>query len=147
MNPPYRNNRLKKTGKLPNSGGKKMTKKILVVDDDKDTRDSVKAALESQGYDISTASDGNECVLALAREDFDLVVLDMFMPDKSGRQVFQEILITLKSKKIKVAFLTIVDSKEAKKELMEKGAVDYITKPISSTELIARVKKALLAED
>ena len=122
----------------------KMTKKILVVDDEPDIRTSIKTILEKEGYTVFEAANGRITLNLLKKEKFDLIILDVMMPEMSGWDVFKEILKTKKEYKGKIMFLTVVKiSEERKKELIKEGAVDYITKPFDIDVLVKKVKNAL----
>jgi CheY-like chemotaxis protein len=121
-----------------------MPKKILCVDDEKDVREVFKEVLTSAGYIVSTAVDGKDCLAKLRDEEFDLILMDMFMPGMSGRETFEKMVNDKKLKKVKVAFLTVAQiGEKSMKELKDLGAADYINKPVANEELIASVKKIL----
>ena len=119
-----------------------MAKKILVVDDEEDVRIIVKKLLEEEGYKISTAKDGAECLNLLRKQKFDLVLIDFLMPSMSGRELARRIRKDSSIKNTKFAFLTIVQfGKEGIRELKKLGSLDYIKKPFDNNELKARIKK------
>jgi len=119
-----------------------MAKKILVVDDEADIRASIKTALETQGYSVAEAQDGQNCLNLLEKEKFDLIILDVMMPEMSGWDVMTKIMETKKEYHKKVMFLSVVQiSEERKKELLEQGVVDYMQKPFDIQELIKKVKE------
>jgi DNA-binding response OmpR family regulator len=120
-----------------------MSKKILIVDDEKDILGWLQLTLENAGYEVDTANGGEQCLLKLGNDNFDLVLLDMFMPQMSGRETFEHIIIDTKLKKTKIVFFTVSENEEVKRQLMKQGAADYIVKPIKGKELIARLKKVL----
>lgn len=114
----------------------------MVVDDEPDTVKLMSFILKSEGYQISTAYDGKECLKKLERERPDLVLLDIMMPGMSGWDVFEK--IKKKHKKLKVAFVSVVEiSPERKQALVNDGLTDYINKPFTKTELLERVKSIL----
>ncbi len=118
-----------------------MKKRILHVDDDADTVNLVKDILKKD-YDVQGASSGKECLTLLGKKKFDLVLLDVLMPDMSGWDVYQH--IRKKDKKIKVAFLSAIEcSKERLAKLKKEGVADYLTKPISPDELRKKVAKII----
>ena len=119
-------------------------KNIMVVDDEENIVELVKAIMENEGYDVITASDGKECLEKLKSAKPDLILLDMMMPGMSGREVCERIRADPKTKNLKVAFLTVAKFSEAGKDVLNKMKVaDYINKPFDNDDLIARVKKAL----
>jgi len=119
-------------------------KKILVVDDEASLRELVSAILEQEGYDVTTAEDGEECFRKLKNMKPDLVLLDMMMPGMSGREVCEKIRKDPKTKDLKVAFLTVAKfSESGKGVLSDMKVLDYITKPFDNDDLIKRVKKII----
>lgn len=117
-----------------------MTKKILVVDDEQPIADILKFNLQKEGYEISVAYDGEDAVNKANSFKPDLMLLDVMLPKKDGFQVLKEI----RSKsQIPVLMLTAKEEEVDKVLGLELGADDYITKPFSMRELIARVKSNL----
>ncbi len=117
-----------------------MTKKILVVEDEVSIADIVKFNLEKEGYDVELAHDGEEAIKKIYKILPDLILLDIMLPIKDGFQVLKEIRRELK---IPVLMLTAKDDEVDKVLGLELGADDYITKPFSMRELMARVKANL----
>src|SRR3989344_1097897 len=102
-------------------------KKILIVDDEKDITTSVKMLLDNMGYSVTTVNSGKEALQALQKDKFDLVLLDMLMPEMSGDQVAKKIRENPKTKNQKIAFLTVVTLGEQGKAIMQKlKPADYI---------------------
>ncbi|MFH2020640.1 MAG: response regulator [archaeon] len=123
-----------------------MAKKILVVDDEPHILELVKAVLETDEFEVATASGGTEALKILDKSKPDLVLLDMMMPMMSGREVCEKIRANPKTKNLKVIFLTVARFSETGKKVLEEMKVsDYITKPFENQDLINRVKKALSA--
>ncbi len=121
-----------------------MAKKILVVDDEESLRELLVAVLEPEGFEVITASDGNDCIEKLKTLKPDLILLDMMMPGMSGRETCEKIRGNPKTKDLKVAFLTVAKFSESGKDVLKKMNVsDYITKPFDNADLIKRVKKAI----
>lgn len=119
-----------------------MTKKILVVDDEADIRLSVKQVIEGIGFQAKAVSSGKAALKALEKEGFDLVLLDVFMPEMSGRQVLEKIRQGKKTRGQKVAFLTVAQMNQAgKKKIAELKAADYIQKPVDVEDLSRKIKK------
>lgn len=117
-----------------------MNQKILVVDDEQPIADIVKFNLEKEGYQVILAHDGDEAIRLALDEDPDLVLLDIMLPNKDGNEVLREVR---KTKTMPIIMLTAKDSEIDKVLGLELGADDYVTKPFSNRELIARVKANL----
>lgn len=114
--------------------------KILVVEDEESFREGVSFILSKEGYEIIDAADGNDAIIKFEREGADLVLLDVMLPGLSGLEVCKK-LRTLT--KVPIIMLTAKDTELDKVLGLEIGADDYITKPFSSRELLARVKAIL----
>ncbi|AOT70544.1 response regulator YycF [Geosporobacter ferrireducens] len=114
-----------------------MNRKVLVVDDEKPISDIVKFNLEKEGYEVGVAFDGEDAIRKVYQFEPDLILLDIMLPKMDGFQV---------CKKIRESFNTPILMLTAKEEEVDKvlglelGADDYITKPFSIRELVARVK-------
>ena len=117
-----------------------MGKKILVVDDEKPIADILKFNLEKEGFEIVMAHDGDEAIEKANEEQPDMVLLDIMLPGKDGLEVCREIR---KSSEMPIIMLTAKDSEIDKVLGLELGADDYVTKPFSTRELLARVKANL----
>jgi len=115
-------------------------KKILIVDDEKPISDIIKFNLTKEGYDIVTAFDGREAVTVFEEEKPDLIILDLMLPELDGLEVAKEIR---KTSHIPIIMLSAKDSEFDKVIGLEIGADDYVTKPFSNRELLARVKAHL----
>jgi len=115
--------------------------RILVIEDEASILRGLKDNLESEGYSVSTASDGKKGLEKALKESVDLVLLDLMLPGMSGLDVCKQI----KLKKIAVPIIMLTaKSKEADKVLgLGLGADDYITKPFGVSELLARIKAVL----
>jgi CheY-like chemotaxis protein len=117
-------------------------KTIMVVDDEENLLELLKAILENEGYEVITASDGKACLDKLKTLEPDLILLDMMMPGMSGREVCEQIRKSPKTSNLKVAFLTVAKFSEAGKDTLKKmNVADYITKPFDNDDLVRRVKK------
>lgn len=114
-----------------------MSKKILVVDDEKPIADILRFNLEKEGYDVSLAFDGDEAVQKAIALEPDLMLLDVMLPHKDGFQVLKEVRQKLSTP---ILMLTAKEEEVDKILGLELGADDYITKPFSMRELLARVK-------
>jgi two-component system response regulator VicR len=112
-------------------------KKILVVDDEKPISDIVKFNLEKEGFEVVTAYDGEEAVEKVEEENPDLIVLDLMLPKMDGLEVCREVR---KTRDTPIIMVTAKDQEIDKVLGLELGADDYVTKPFSNRELVARVK-------
>ncbi len=121
-----------------------MSNKILVVDDERAISDIIKFNLEKEGHMVETAYDGEEGVLKVFKWEPDLVLLDIMMPKKDGFQVLKEI----RAKRSTPVIMLTAKEEEVDKVLgLELGADDYVVKPFSMRELMARVKANLRRVD
>ena len=117
---------------------------VLVADDDDVVRALAVRALEKAGYRVLKTSDGLETLRVMKRSAPALVVLDIGMPGLDGRAVMR-IVRSMGDGAPTVVFLTAQDGDEARREGLELGAADYITKPFRPGDLVARVGAALAA--
>lgn len=113
---------------------------ILVVDDSVQCRKQLERILKAEGYSVTMINDGIEVENALNTEDFNLILLDIVMPEMDGFTVMKEICKQPKFFDIPVIFLTGNDDNESKIEAFDLGAVDYVVKPFNASEVRARVK-------
>jgi CheY-like chemotaxis protein len=108
-----------------------MVKKILIVDDENDIASSVKMLVDAMGFSSKIVNDGKSALQILSKEKFDLVLLDILMPEMSGREVLEKIRADSKLKKQKVAFLSVIQlSSEGKNFVKTLKPVEYFQKPI-----------------
>lgn len=114
--------------------------KILVVDDEQPIADILKFNLEKEGYEVICAFDGGEAVRLAFEEQPDLMLLDLMLPVKDGMDVCREVRTKLH---MPIIMLTAKDTEIDKVLGLELGADDYVTKPFSTRELLARVKAHL----
>jgi two-component system, OmpR family, response regulator len=115
--------------------------KILVVDDEPSIVDAVATALRYEGYAVEEANTGREALAAVARFDPDLIVLDWMLPDVDGVEVGRR--IRARGFSSAILFLTARDRVESKVEALGAGGDDYVTKPFSLAEVVARVEAIL----
>jgi two-component system response regulator MprA len=117
--------------------------KILVVDDERAVRESLRRALELEGYEIELAGDGSEALVTLGRDEPqpDAVILDVLMPGVDGLEVCRRLRAT--GNRIPVLMLTARDEVENRVAGLDAGADDYVTKPFALEELLARVRALL----
>ncbi|HYE09945.1 MAG TPA: response regulator transcription factor [Patescibacteria group bacterium] len=114
--------------------------KILVVDDEKNILDVVKAYLEKEDLEVITAMDGEAALSILSRETIHLVVLDLMLPKLSGEEVCHRIRTT---SDIPIIMLTAKADEDDRIEGISIGADDYLSKPFSARELVVRVRALL----
>src|SRR5699024_4064662 len=117
-----------------------MAQKILVGDDEKPIADILQFNLEKEGYDVICAFDGHEALTLVDSEKPELILLDKMQQGKDGNEVCREIS---KEHNMLIIMLTPKDYELDKVLGLELGADDYMTKPFSNRELIARVKANL----
>lgn len=131
----------------PSSGETDSAKKrILLVDDDPEIIESMRLALESRGYTILLARDGNQGLAMAERESPDLVILDMMMPKRSGFLVLERLRRT-REVPIRVIMVTANEGSRHKAYAEMLGVDDYIRKPFAMDRLLASVDKLLGGED
>ena len=118
-------------------------KKILIVDDEKQLVSLVRLHMEMSGYEVLSASDGEEALAVAKRDKPDLMILDLMLPKIDGWEVCKRLRTESKAGNIPVIMLTARSETEDKLKGFECGADDYITKPFSPRELVARVKRVL----
>ena len=111
--------------------------RILIVEDEFNLADAIKARLKEEKYSVDISCDGEEGLYNILNGQYDLVILDVMLPHKSGFEILKE--IREKSLDVKVIILTAKDLLEDKLNGFEYGANDYLTKPFYMEELIARV--------
>jgi DNA-binding response OmpR family regulator len=119
--------------------------KILIVEDEPDMRTGLKDNLEFEGYEVSTAGDGEEGLNKILENEYDLVLLDVMLPKMSGFDVCRT--VRKKGNNIPIILLTAKGEEIDKVLGLELGADDYVTKPFGLRELLARVKAALRRSD
>lgn len=114
--------------------------KILIVDDERPISDIIKFTLTKENFDVVTAYDGAEALAMFESENPDLILLDQMLPELEGKEVLRQ--IRAKST-VPVIMVSAKDSEIDKVVGLEMGADDYVTKPFSNSELVARVKANL----
>lgn len=120
-----------------------MPKRILVVDDDENILNLEKTILEQKGFDVTSAAGGAQALTILAEQTFDLILLDVMMPEVDGFTVCRKIKEDARLKDIPVIFLTAKGGGEALAEGFESGAVMYINKPFTANKLLTIVNTML----
>jgi two-component system OmpR family response regulator len=117
------------------------TRRILVVDDEPSIVDAVATALRYEGFEVDEAATGRGALSLVQRQEPDLIVLDWMLPDLDGIEVGRR--LREQGFRCAVLFLTAKDSTENKVEALRAGGDDYVTKPFSLAELVARVQAIL----
>ena len=117
------------------------TAKILVVDDEPSIVDAVGTALRYEGYEVQDAGTGRDALASVTRAEPDLIVLDWMLPDLDGIEVARR--LRDRGYKSAILFLTAKDAVENKVDALRGGGDDYVTKPFSLAELVARVQAVL----
>jgi DNA-binding response OmpR family regulator len=113
----------------------------LVIDDDPKTQQAVRRTLEPAGYDVVSATDGGIAMDIFRATVPGLVILDLHLPGKSGQDLCRE--IRGESRSVIILVLSAISDGKDKVLLLELGADDYVTKPFSPRELLARVRAAM----
>jgi two-component system alkaline phosphatase synthesis response regulator PhoP len=121
------------------SGMEDSAKKILVADDEPDILEIISYNLRKEGYEVFTASDGNEALEKARLHHPDLIILDIMMPKKTGVEVCQILRTQPEFSQTLIIFLTALSDEAVQIKGLESGADDYVTKPISPKVLISRV--------
>ncbi|APO86697.1 MULTISPECIES: phosphate regulon transcriptional regulator PhoB [Marivivens] len=116
---------------------------VLVVEDEPAQREVLKYNLESEGYTVSFAVNGEEALLMISEELPDVIVLDWMLPNVSGIEVCRQVKTRPETREIPVIMLSARSEEGDKVRGLETGADDYVTKPYSVTELLARVRSQL----
>ena len=114
--------------------------RVLIVEDEVSFSDALSFMLRKEGFEVAVASDGNSGLEIFKRQGADLVLLDVMLPGISGTEVCRQLRQT---SKVPIIMLTAKDGEIDKVVGLELGADDYVTKPFSSRELVARVRAVL----
>jgi two-component system alkaline phosphatase synthesis response regulator PhoP len=114
-------------------------KKVLIADDEPDIVEILKYNLEKEGYEVSTAKDGDEAIARARTVQPDLVVLDMMMPKKNGVEVCEILRAQPQFRETLILFLTALSDEATQLKGFDTGADDYISKPVSTNIFVSRV--------
>ena len=114
--------------------------RVLVVEDEESFSDALSYMLRKEGFEVSVAEDGDAALAEFARSGADLILLDLMLPGLPGTEVCRQLR---QSSNVPVIMLTAKDSEVDKVVGLELGADDYVTKPFSSRELLARIRAVL----
>ncbi len=116
---------------------------VLIVEDDEDLREILRAEFEIEGLTVLAATNGSEAVTTARQLKPDLILMDVLMPVMNGIEATRIIKTDKETRHIPIIILTVADKKEDIIEALEIGAIDYITKPFFMPELKARIKSVL----
>lgn len=114
--------------------------KILVVEDDLQIRNFIKYTLEKEGYETILVGEGSKAISTIFVENIDLIILDLGLPDVDGLEVIKKVTSWTP---IPIIVVSARDQDESKVAALDYGADDYLTKPFSAVELLARIRVAL----
>ena len=120
-----------------------MTAKILIIEDEKAVREMLCFTLKNNGFEILEAEDSNSALDALRENEINLILLDWMLPGKQGIEISRLIRSSSEIKDIPIIMLTAKSDESDKVLGLESGADDYVTKPFSPKELVARIKALL----
>ena len=115
---------------------------ILLVEDEENLQEALKLNLELEGYEVTCANDGLEALKAVQQEHFDLMILDVMLPELDGISVCES--IRLQNNEIPILILSAKNSSADRVLGLKKGADDYLTKPFNLEELLLRVSKLVI---
>lgn len=114
-------------------------RKVLIADDEPDILEILKYNLEKEGYQVSTAKDGNEALDRAKQYQPDLIILDMMMPRKSGIEVLELLRMQPAFKETLIMFLTALNDETTQLKSFDTGADDYVSKPVSTSIFVSKV--------
>ena len=117
--------------------------RILVVDDDSQIRRVMRATLAARSYQVGDVQTGEEALRRLRSETYDVVLLDMNMPGMNGLETCRAMRTGQSGSDLAIIMLTVRNTEQDKIEALDAGADDYVTKPFSMPELLARIRAAL----
>jgi DNA-binding response OmpR family regulator len=120
-----------------------MAHKILVVDDEPNIVLSLEFLMKRAGYEVRTASNGEEALQAIGEDVPDLVLLDVMMPKRDGYEVCQAVRANPQWRHVRIVMLTAKGRDVEREKGLALGADDYITKPFATQELLERVRQLL----
>lgn len=115
--------------------------RILIIEDEKDIINFLKPSLEAECFVVDVAEDGEKGLFLAFTNDYDLIILDNTLPKKSGVEVCRD--LRLHKKTLPIIVLSVLSEVNKKVELLNAGADDYLTKPFSLQELLARIRTVL----
>ncbi len=120
-----------------------MGAKVLIVEDEEALSDLLSYNLEKEGFEVAVCSDGQDALVMVDEEHPDVVLLDWMLPHVSGIEICRQLRARVETREIPIVMLTARGEEEDRVRGLDLGADDYITKPFSMTELVARIKAIL----
>ena len=120
-----------------------MSKRILVVDDEPNIVLSLEYLMRQAGFEVSTATDGEEALEAIEKQPPDLILLDVMMPKHDGYEVCQRVRSRDEWKDVKIVMLTARGREIEREKGLSLGADDYVTKPFATQELVEKLRQVL----
>lgn len=115
--------------------------RILLVEDEENIRETVKLNLELEDYEVVTAGDGRKALKYTKEQHFDLLILDVMLPEVDGFQICEQVRLT--NRDVPIIFLTAKDTAQDRITGLRKGADDYLVKPFNLEELLLRVERLI----
>lgn len=115
--------------------------RILLVEDEENIRETVKLNLELENYEVVSTDDGKKALKFTREQHFDLLILDVMLPEVDGFQICEQVRLT--NREVPIIFLTAKDTAQDRIAGLRKGADDYLTKPFNLEELLLRVEKLI----
>lgn len=115
--------------------------RILLIEDEENIRDTVKLNLELESYEVVATDNGREALRLIPEQHFDLMIVDVMLPEVDGFQIVEQVRLT--DRETPIIFLTAKDTAQDRIQGLKKGADDYLTKPFVFEELLLRVKRLL----
>lgn len=116
-------------------------KRILLVEDEEHIQDAVKLNLEMEGYEVVTSDDGKDALNKCSGQHFDLLLLDIMLPEVDGLQVCEQVRLT--NREMPILMLTAKGADQDRVNGLKRGADDYLTKPFNLEELLLRIQNLL----
>jgi len=115
---------------------------LLLVEDEESLRETIKLNLELEGYEVTTVDNGPDVLKAVKNEYFDLIILDIMLPEMDGITVCEN--IRMQNNPVPILFLSAKNSGADRIEGLKKGGDDYLTKPFNLEELLLRIEKLIV---
>lgn len=115
--------------------------RILLIEDEENIRDTVKLNLEMEGFEVVASDNGRQALKIIGEQHFDLMVVDVMLPEVDGFQIVEQVRLT--DRETPIIFLTAKDAVQDRIQGLKKGADDYLTKPFVFEELLLRVRRLI----
>ncbi|MEL6236781.1 MAG: response regulator, partial [Pseudomonadota bacterium] len=120
-----------------------MAARVLVVEDEESLSELLSYNLSREGYNVGVSSDGEDALISIDEQKPDLIILDWMLPKVSGIEIARQLRARAQTREIPIIILSARGSEEDRVRGLEIGADDYLTKPFSMTELVARIRAVL----